>query len=151
MPNIVPVLAKAIWDTKADVKKAARNSLMKATVLVSNKVIEHFIPAPLIKALLLARAWVIEAGLHCQRRKVSAFYILHFDHLTHLNGSVYQQHVASPAQPGLSRSANKPNSNHHLASTSSSKPNGNHFLANLGSSSHNHPHHDSNRNGISTN
>jgi elongation factor 3 len=50
MPNIVPVLAKAIWDTKADVKKAACDSLTKATVLVSNKNIEHSIPA-LIKAL----------------------------------------------------------------------------------------------------
>lgn len=30
MPDIVPVLAAAIWDTKADVKKAARASLTKA-------------------------------------------------------------------------------------------------------------------------
>jgi len=51
MPNIVPVLAEAIWDTKADVKKAARDSLTKATALVSNKDIERFIPA-LIKALI---------------------------------------------------------------------------------------------------
>jgi elongation factor 3 len=50
MPNIVPVLAKAIWDTKADVKKVAHDSLTKANALVSNKDIEHFIPA-LIKAL----------------------------------------------------------------------------------------------------
>lgn len=50
-PDIVPVLAEAIWDTKADVKKAARDSLTKATALVSNKDIERFIPA-LIKALI---------------------------------------------------------------------------------------------------
>jgi elongation factor 3 len=30
MPDIVPVLAAAIWDTKADVKKAARSSLTKS-------------------------------------------------------------------------------------------------------------------------
>jgi elongation factor 3 len=51
MPEIVPVLAEAIWDTKAEVKKAARDSLTKATALVSNKDIERFIPA-LIKALI---------------------------------------------------------------------------------------------------
>lgn len=51
MPDIVPVLSEAIWDTKADVKKAARESLTKATALVSNKDIERFIPA-LIKALI---------------------------------------------------------------------------------------------------
>jgi len=51
MPDIVPVLAEVIWDTKADVKKAARDSLTKATALVSNKDIERFIPA-LIKALI---------------------------------------------------------------------------------------------------
>jgi elongation factor 3 len=51
MPEIIPVLSEAIWDTKADVKKAARDSLTKATALVSNKGIERFIPA-LIKALI---------------------------------------------------------------------------------------------------
>jgi elongation factor 3 len=51
MPEIVPVLSEAIWDTKADVKKGARSSLEKATALVSNKDIEKFIPA-LIKALI---------------------------------------------------------------------------------------------------
>ena len=40
MPEIVPVLAGAIWDTKADVKKAARTSLTTTTALVSNKDIE---------------------------------------------------------------------------------------------------------------
>lgn len=51
MPEVVPVLAGAIWDTKADVKKAARQSLTKACALVSNKDIEKFIPA-LISALI---------------------------------------------------------------------------------------------------
>ncbi|KAF9239685.1 polyketide synthetase [Melanogaster broomeanus] len=51
MPDIVPVLAEAIWDTKADVKKAARDSLTKACALVSNKDIERFIPA-LINSLI---------------------------------------------------------------------------------------------------
>ena len=50
-PEIVPVLSEAIWDTKADVKKAARDSLEKVTALISNKDIERFIPA-LIKALI---------------------------------------------------------------------------------------------------
>lgn len=51
MPEIIPVLSEVIWDTKADVQKAARDSLTKATALVSNKDIERFIPA-LIKALI---------------------------------------------------------------------------------------------------
>jgi elongation factor 3 len=50
-PDIVPVLSEAIWDTKKDVKEAARDSLTKTTALVSNKDIERFIPA-LIKALI---------------------------------------------------------------------------------------------------
>ncbi|KAJ3486245.1 hypothetical protein NLI96_g4382 [Meripilus lineatus] len=50
-PDIVPILSEAIWDTKADVKKAARDTLQKATALISNKDIERFIPA-LIKALI---------------------------------------------------------------------------------------------------
>ncbi|KAA1125945.1 translational elongation factor EF-1 alpha [Puccinia graminis f. sp. tritici] len=37
MPKFVPVLATAIWDTKADVKKAARSSSTKSCPLVSNK------------------------------------------------------------------------------------------------------------------
>lgn len=51
MPDLVPVLAGAVWDTKADVKKAAKVTLEKATALVENKDIEKFIPA-LIKSLL---------------------------------------------------------------------------------------------------
>ncbi|KAF8432448.1 polyketide synthetase [Boletus edulis BED1] len=51
MPDIIPVLSEVIWDTKADVKKAARDSLEKACALISNKDIERFIPA-LIQALI---------------------------------------------------------------------------------------------------
>lgn len=51
MPDIIPVLAEVIWDTKADVKKAARDSLTKACALISNKDIERFIPA-LINSLI---------------------------------------------------------------------------------------------------
>ena len=51
MPDIVPVLAEAIWDTKADVKKQARDTLKRATALISNKDIEQFIPA-LINTLI---------------------------------------------------------------------------------------------------
>jgi elongation factor 3 len=51
MPEIIPVLSEAIWDTKADVKKAARETLSKACALVSNKDIERFIPA-LISSLI---------------------------------------------------------------------------------------------------
>jgi len=45
MPDIIPVMAEAIWDTKADVKKAARAALTNVCQLVSNKDIEKFIPA----------------------------------------------------------------------------------------------------------
>ena len=37
MPDLIPVLAAAVWDTKADVKKAAKTTLEKATALVTNK------------------------------------------------------------------------------------------------------------------
>jgi len=40
-PDIIPALSEAIWDTKADVKKAARESLTKVTALISNKDIER--------------------------------------------------------------------------------------------------------------
>ncbi|TIB97283.1 hypothetical protein E3Q18_02668 [Wallemia mellicola] len=47
MPDCMPVLAEVIWDTKSDVKKAARSSLKKICSLrqVVNKDIEKFIPA----------------------------------------------------------------------------------------------------------
>lgn len=44
MPVLVPVLADAVWDTKSDVKKAAKSTLTKATALVSNKDVS-FLPA----------------------------------------------------------------------------------------------------------
>lgn len=50
-PDLIPVLAEAIWDTKADVKKAARDTLTKSTALISNKDVARFIPA-LISALI---------------------------------------------------------------------------------------------------
>jgi len=50
-PDLIPVLAGAVWDTKSDVKKAAKVTLEKATALVQNKDIEKFIPA-LVKCLL---------------------------------------------------------------------------------------------------
>ncbi|KNX50199.2 elongation factor 3 [Cryptococcus deuterogattii R265] len=51
MPDLVPVLAEAVWDTKSDVKKAAKATLEKAVSLVENKDIEKFVPA-LVKSLL---------------------------------------------------------------------------------------------------
>lgn len=51
MPDLVPVLAGAVWDTKSDVKKAAKATLEKAVSLVENKDIEKFVPA-LVKSLL---------------------------------------------------------------------------------------------------
>jgi elongation factor 3 len=51
MPDLIPVLAAAVWDTKAEVKKSAKVTLEKACALVDNKDIEKFVPA-LIKSLL---------------------------------------------------------------------------------------------------
>jgi len=36
-PDLIPVLAGAVWDTKSDVKKAAKVTLEKATALVQNR------------------------------------------------------------------------------------------------------------------
>jgi len=49
MDEIIPVLSATVWDTKTEVKKAARDSLTKVATLVSNKDIENLIPA-LLKA-----------------------------------------------------------------------------------------------------
>lgn len=46
MPDLVPVLAEAVWDTKADVKKSAKITLEKATALVQNKDVSDFKPFP---------------------------------------------------------------------------------------------------------
>jgi elongation factor 3 len=51
MPDIIPVMAEVIWDTKTDVQKASRAALTKLCQLVSNKDIEKFIPA-LIQSLI---------------------------------------------------------------------------------------------------
>ncbi|GAA5868264.1 hypothetical protein JCM3774_000986 [Rhodotorula dairenensis] len=51
MPDIIPVMVDAIWDTKSDVKKAARASLTALCALVTNKDIEKFVPA-LINCLI---------------------------------------------------------------------------------------------------
>jgi hypothetical protein len=37
MPDLVPVLAEAVWDTKSEVKKMAKATLTKACALVDNK------------------------------------------------------------------------------------------------------------------
>jgi elongation factor 3 len=44
MPELVPVLSEAIWDTKKEVKDAALRTMTKATETVDNKDIEKFIP-----------------------------------------------------------------------------------------------------------
>jgi len=44
MPELVPVLSEAIWDTKKEVKEAALRTMTKATETVDNKDIEKFIP-----------------------------------------------------------------------------------------------------------
>ncbi|CAO1624533.1 unnamed protein product [Parajaminaea phylloscopi] len=51
MPDIIPVMAEVIWDTKTDVQKASRGALTTICQLVSNKDIEKFIPA-LIQSLI---------------------------------------------------------------------------------------------------
>ncbi|BGP13606.1 hypothetical protein JCM10213_007782 [Rhodosporidiobolus nylandii] len=51
MPEIIPTMVDAIWDTKSDVKKAARASLTTLCALVTNKDIEKFVPA-LINCLI---------------------------------------------------------------------------------------------------
>lgn len=44
MPELIPVLSEAMWDTKQDVKKAATSTITTATQTVHNKDIEKFIP-----------------------------------------------------------------------------------------------------------
>lgn len=50
MPELIPVLSEAMWDTKSDVKKAATATISKSTDTIDNKDIEKFIPA-LIKCI----------------------------------------------------------------------------------------------------
>lgn len=44
MPELIPVLSEAMWDTKKEVKAAATATMTKATETVDNKDIEKFIP-----------------------------------------------------------------------------------------------------------
>ena len=44
MPELIPVLSEAMWDTKKDVKVAASETITKSTETVENKDIEKFIP-----------------------------------------------------------------------------------------------------------
>ncbi|GMF03773.1 unnamed protein product [Ambrosiozyma monospora] len=50
MPELIPVLSEAMWDTKNDVKKAATETMTKCTATVENKDIERFIPS-LVKSI----------------------------------------------------------------------------------------------------
>lgn len=45
MPELIPVLSEAMWDTKKEVKSAATATMTKATETVDNKDIERFIPS----------------------------------------------------------------------------------------------------------
>lgn len=44
MPELIPVLSEAMWDTKVEVKKAATATITKCTSVIENKDIEPFIP-----------------------------------------------------------------------------------------------------------
>ncbi|SCU97886.1 LAFA_0G13982g1_1 [Lachancea sp. 'fantastica'] len=44
MPELIPVLSEAMWDTKREVKDAATATISKATETVQNKDIDRFIP-----------------------------------------------------------------------------------------------------------
>ncbi|KAG2223334.1 hypothetical protein INT45_008991 [Circinella minor] len=45
IPDVIPVVSDCMWDTKADVKKAATSTMGTICGLVENKDIERFIPA----------------------------------------------------------------------------------------------------------
>ncbi|KAF6015442.1 Translation elongation factor EF-3 [Brettanomyces bruxellensis] len=44
MPELIPVLSEAMWDTKPEVEKAATETISKCTATIDNKDIEPFIP-----------------------------------------------------------------------------------------------------------
>ncbi|VEU22238.1 DEKNAAC103242 [Brettanomyces naardenensis] len=44
MPELIPVLSEAMWDTKTEVSKAATETMTKCTATIDNKDIEPFIP-----------------------------------------------------------------------------------------------------------
>ncbi|KAJ5722678.1 Elongation factor 3 [Penicillium malachiteum] len=50
VPRLIPVVSEAMWDTKADIKKAAYTTMEKVCGLIVNKDIERFIPE-LIKCI----------------------------------------------------------------------------------------------------
>jgi len=50
VPDLIPVISEAMWDTKAEVKKAAYGTMEKVCNLISNKDIDRFIPE-LIKCI----------------------------------------------------------------------------------------------------
>ena len=50
VPDLIPVVSEAMWDTKPDVKKAAYATMEKVCALIVNKDIERFIPE-LIKCI----------------------------------------------------------------------------------------------------
>ncbi|KAI9710651.1 MAG: translational elongation factor EF-1 alpha [Chrysothrix sp. TS-e1954] len=50
VPDLIPVVSEAMWDTKPEVKKAAYGTMEKVTALIVNKDIERFIPE-LIKCI----------------------------------------------------------------------------------------------------
>ena len=50
VPDLIPVVSEAMWDTKAEVKKAAHGTMTKVCNLISNKDIDRFIPE-LIKCI----------------------------------------------------------------------------------------------------
>ncbi|KAK9850214.1 HEAT protein [Penicillium brevicompactum] len=50
VPTLIPVISEAMWDTKAEVKKAAYATMEKVCNLIVNKDIERFIPE-LIKCI----------------------------------------------------------------------------------------------------
>ncbi|KAF2473013.1 ARM repeat-containing protein [Lindgomyces ingoldianus] len=50
VPDLIPVVSEAMWDTKPEVKKTAYGTMEKLCALISNKDIERFIPE-LIKCI----------------------------------------------------------------------------------------------------
>ncbi|KAF2752885.1 ARM repeat-containing protein [Pseudovirgaria hyperparasitica] len=50
VPDLIPIVSEAMWDTKPEVKKAAYGTMEKICALISNKDIERFIPE-LIKCI----------------------------------------------------------------------------------------------------
>ncbi|KAI9705340.1 MAG: translational elongation factor EF-1 alpha [Bogoriella megaspora] len=50
VPDLIPVISEAMWDTKPEVKKKAYGTMEKVCALISNKDIERFIPE-LIKCI----------------------------------------------------------------------------------------------------